>query len=531
MTALQIFGMTLFIIMALIAVVSFGIAIYRARIFIKNDDPHLDYRKEFKLFIILGIVFVVSFVTMMIAIYPFSKIPAKPYEIVQGIFGSLFTGLTLYVGVMSFLIHYYKKDLPSKLDKWLFKMLIISIPLFLVFFMVTTNGYAAYWTYPLVNGLNFKEGFVSPTSAGSPNIAWYALFILFGALFVYFLCDHKFYQQYGKHGILESVLLVAFPGGIISARIGYVIGNWNVQTGGAGTSFAERVASGDILSIFAIWEGGLTILAGALGGIIIGVAWFLWRKKQYSIWLALDIIVPSILIAQAIGRWGNFFNCEVHGNQVSDVYFRWLPTFILENSRYSKSFGFASDGNIYVPLFLIESITNMLGYFLIVNLFGNKLRKHTELGDLAFAYPIWYGLTRVIMEPMRTTADVMGEKGYWSWFWSIFFVVIGILAIALNHFIRMLIRKHKKTYKVKKNSLKEGIISTSVVFAISLTMIVLGSVFLAMSKPSLELINFNKGNFGIVILIVGLALLSVFLITIPKIIDGLKLKKNTDEEI
>ena len=103
------------------------------------------------------------------------------------------------------------------------------IPFMMIFFFIFTDGYAAYWTYPLVNGINFDSGFVSPDSSVSPNIAWYALCILGGALFVYFLCDHKMYIQYGKHGLFESTFLVAFPAGILGARLFYVIGNWNLE--------------------------------------------------------------------------------------------------------------------------------------------------------------------------------------------------------------------------------------------------------------------------------------------------------------
>ena len=153
--------------------------------------------------------------------------------------------------------------------------------------------------------------------------------------------------------------------------------------------------------MFAIWEGGLTILGGAITGIVVGVAWFLWRNKGYNIWLAIDIIVPTILVAQAVGRWGNFFNCEVHGIAMSSEYWKWLPKFILFNSQYSSVSGFAEAGQIYVPLFFIEFVANLLGYFVLAHLFGVKLRKYTQLGDLAFGYVMWYGMTRVLMEPLR----------------------------------------------------------------------------------------------------------------------------------
>ena len=145
------------------------------------------------------------------------------------------------------------------------KHLILSI-LFL------TEGYAAHVKYPLPNGLSFSKGFVTPDSGEGTNIAFYALCILSGAIYVYFICDHKLYLEYGKHGIVESTFLVAFPAGILGARIWYVIGNWNME-------FAGR----EWWAMFAIWEGGLTILGGAIMGIVVGVAWYMWRNKGYNI--------------------------------------------------------------------------------------------------------------------------------------------------------------------------------------------------------------------------------------------------------
>lgn len=523
---MQTFGLILFIITALAGTASLAYSIYLSINLVKNPQKHINLKEEFKKIIIFCLVFIVSFTLMMFAIYPWSKISAKWYEILQGLAGGFIFASSLSVGVNTFIIHYCKKELDKSVDKYLFRILMICIPIFVLSFFICTNGYADYWTYPLVNGISFSSGFVNPSN-GSPNLAWYAICILSGAIFVYLLCDHKFYIQYGQHGILESVLLTGFPAGIIGARIGYVIGNWNV---GGTSSFAYRVSHGDILSIIAIWEGGLTILGGAIGGILVGVLWFLWKKKQYNIWLAVDIIVPTILIAQAIGRWGNFFNCEVHGGLVDESYFQWLPRVIFQNAHYSKTYGWASEGKLFAPLFFIEGISNLLGYFVIAHLFGVKLRKYTELGDLAFAYPIWYGLTRLIMEPMRTEADVMGTKGYWSWFWSIAYVVIGILLIVGNHFIRHQLAKKKDNYTPKKSWFQPSLISSIIVVIISLSLIIVGSVLLSKTTPSDELLNLNQGNFGLVFLIFGITFLFILFISIPLLMESLKVRKQ-DEQI
>ena len=496
--------MILFIVSALIAVVALGVAIKVAVDFLKNTIPPLPFVKVLKRLLIIGGVFVVGFTTMMGSIYLWANIKPAAYEVVTSVFGSILTSSLGFISLFAFLFHYYgggeKKGITPHADKWMFTVLMAAFPLFLVAIFVLTEGYAYYCHYPLVNGLSFTKGFVNPESDVSPNLAFYALCILSGAIYVYFICDHKFYLQYGKHGILESTFLVAFPAGILGARIFYVVGNWNVEFAGQ-----------EWWKMFAIWEGGLTILGGAITGIVVGVAWFLWRNKGYNIWLAVDIIVPTILVAQAVGRWGNFFNCEVHGIQMSIEYWRWLPKFIQFNSQYSSVSGFAESGNIYVPLFFIECISNLFGYFVLAHLFGIRLRKYTQLGDLAFGYVMWYGMTRVIMEPLRDAAFNMGEDGYWSWIWSLVFVIGGALAIALNHLIRFLLSK--KSYDNKLRYL----IGTICVGVVSIALIVVAAILMSSSSFATKL-ALNQFNSGLIVLAIGISVLFGLLITLPPLL-------------
>ena len=488
----------LFYIFGIIAVIAFAIGVILSRKLIKNQLTTIDYKVALKPILYAGIAFTLSFTLMSVGLFGFIKEQVKWYEYLLGIAGGLILSLSIYVFLNTFMIHYYRKNLPSGLDKWLYRAMLISIPVMMVFLFVFLDGYAAYFTYPLVNGFNFEHGFVSIKSTYQPNIAFYALCILAGAVFVYFLCDHKMYVQYGKHGLLESTFLVAFPAGILGARLFYVIGNWSLE-------FANQ----PFWKVFAIWEGGLTILGGAIMGIVIGVAWFMWRNKGYSIFVAVDIIVPTILLAQAIGRWGNFFNCEVHGIEVSRQYFEWLPTVIVNNLAYSSASGDAVAGNIYVPLFLIESALNVGGYFIIAELFGRKLRKYTELGDLAFGYIIWYGLVRALLEPLRDGNYNMGQDGYWSWIWSVCFIAIGMALIAVNHIVRYLIKKHFNPNEGKPNKNTPYIITLVIFGVIALSGLIAGIVMMSTSTLPTKL-EFNQFTWGTFILIVaiGFALLS-----------------------
>ena len=324
--------MVLFIVSAVIAVVALGIGIYLSIQFVRSTIPPVPFRQLVKRLLIFSLVFTVAFTTMMSSIYLWGNIKPLAYELTAAIVGGILVGFLGYTSLFSFIIHYYgggeKKGITKVNDKWIFTILMAAFPLFLISIMFLTDGFANYVSYPLVNGISFSKGFVTPASPTGPNIAFYAICILSGAIYVYFLCDHKFYLQYGKHGILESTFLVAFPAGIIGARIFYVIGNW-------GKEFAGE----PWYKCFMIWEGGLTILGGALMGIVVGVAWFLWRNKGYNIWLAVDIIVPTILIAQAVGRWGNFFNIEVYGQLSPVSNWWWLPRFIVPKRAQNTAFG------------------------------------------------------------------------------------------------------------------------------------------------------------------------------------------------
>lgn len=496
--------MVLFIIAALASVIGVGIGVYWCVDYVKKLVPTIAFKKLLTRLMILVGGTSIMMVTMFCSIYLWAKISPKPHEMVCTIIGGLLFSVTALICLYSFILHYYVKPTNKeiKLDKILFIILMVLFPLMFVFIFLLSEGFANYLVYPLPNGINFTQGFVTPTK-GSANITFYALCILSGAVYVYLLCDHKFYIQYGKHGVLESTFFVAFPAGIIGARIFYVIGQFSSE-------FLPRFQDGEWWSIFAIWEGGLTILGGAITGIAVGVAWFMWRNKGYNIFYCIDIIVPTILIAQAVGRWGNYFNCEVHGVLTDVEYWKWLPTVIWKNMTYSSVNGFAPTGKMYVPLFLIEGIVNFLGYFVLAHLFGHPLRKYTEYGDLAFGYIIWYGLTRVFMEPLRDTAFNMGADGYWSWVWSMMFVLVGSLAIAGNHLIRYLINKKEALY-----SKKLYLISVIAFGVVGLILLITGAILMT-TNPFVLSIAFNGFNIGLILLVLGVATLSMEMHLLPK---------------
>ena len=508
----------------ILMVVSLVFLIVRYKNVLSNKMVNaINYKKELQLIIAGIIAFGLSMMIFFIGIPLKWLTPMDAGEWVLNVIGSLFSGVSFMTFVSAFILHYYRKDMPKKLDHYIYIIMIASFVLIFAFIWILSEGYARHMTYPLYNGLSFTDGIKFTTAlpgGGSPNIAWYALMILSGAVLVYFICDHLMYKEYGKHGLLESTFLVAFPAGIIGARIGYVIGNWNLE-------FAHR----DFYHVFAIWEGGLTIVSGAVVGIIVGVLWFKWRHKDMSVGKVVNIVVPSILIAQGVGRWGNFFNLEVHGEPVSMSLFSWLPSMIVNNMQYSSAApSLVGTDMIYAPLFIIEALVNFAGYFVLYFGVTRGLKKYVRGGDLAFGYIAWYGMTRVIMEPLRYGSFNMGDDGAWSWIWSIIYVALGIVLVVGNHVLWHFIDKKKNrlpeidTQKAELHK-RNSIIAIGVIGVVSLVLLVVGLVlFFTNTIPEgYSKIALVPHNIGLIMWIVGASLLTTFAIPVISLLEARKI--------
>lgn len=342
--------------------------------------------------------------------------------------GSYFMGSGFALLVATFILYYYRPDLEKNQRKLVRIILFASIPVFILGLYLLTQGIADYLTYPLANSISFKTGFGFPDNKDYGfTIAFYGIIIVSGAIVSYLISDHYFYKKYGKHGIIDTLLLVAFPAGLIGARLWYCF------------VLEPETFIKDFGKVFDIRQGGMAIMGGALFGIVFGVLFMLRFRKYVNIRFAMDVIIPTILIAQCIGRWGNFFNQEVYGGIVSKESISFLPRIIVNNMFIS--------GEYRLPLFLIEGIINFSGYFVIRYAVGKGLRKWLSLGDLAFCYIIWYGMTRAILEPLREGFTLnMGSSeafGYLqSWITAFAMILIGALGIVGCH-VYDYIRKRK----------------------------------------------------------------------------------------
>lgn len=428
-------GIFTLIMFFLLFIGGIGYTVYCMKQFKKSDRKELD-KKDFNHFLIANIALSLSGFLLVLSCMLLGSWQMQVAHVIMAMVGASLAISLAHLFWASFYFYFYYPELHKGQRKIAHILLYAAILPFIATFLLAGEGLAPYMSYPLVSGVavvssgfHWMDANHTYTYESGLRLPWYGVIILGGAVLAWKMSDHRFYQKYGRHGILDTCFLICFPAGILGARIWYVVGNWNGDVGGI-TPFAERIANGEWWSIFAIWEGGLTILGGAVGGILGGMIYMLLFRKYVDIRVPFDIVVPTILVAQAIGRWGNFFNHEVYGAVTDISAWPLLPTWIKYQMATGWTNGLPADGTMYVPLFLIEGLLNLAGYFIIAHLIPKLWKKGRALGDLAGFYMIWYGTVRIIMEPMRDPTFNMGTNGLWSVWNSMVYIIIGVAMVA-----------------------------------------------------------------------------------------------------
>lgn len=239
------------------------------------------------------------------------------------------------------------------------------------------------------------------------EIRWYSVLLLVAVIVgVILLIKEGRKYDYPKDFIFNLAFWVIIFG-FIGARIYYVIFNYKIYLN-------------DPISILKIWEGGLAIHGGLLGGILTLIIYC--KKYNVRILKMTDMITISLLLAQAIGRWGNFFNGEAHGGATTlyALQSKNVPEFIIN--------GMQINGVYYEPTFFYESMWCLIGA--IVLLIAKKY-KYLKVGQLTGVYLIWYSLGRFFIEAMRTDSlMIAGFKA--AQIVSVILIVIGLIIIFIT---------------------------------------------------------------------------------------------------
>lgn len=242
---------------------------------------------------------------------------------------------------------------------------------------------------------------------GNLTVTWYAIFILSGIMVAYILINKESKKYNISSSFVSNLIFWCVIFGIIGARIYYVLFNLDYYMQ-------------DPIEIIKIWNGGLAIHGGIIAGIITLVVYC--KKYKINILKMTDIACVGVIIAQAIGRWGNFFNGEAHGGIVSRAFLEnlHLPNFIIEGMHIGKYY--------YAPTYLYESILNVIGFILLIII--RKFKK-TKLGNITALYLIWYGIVRFIIESMRTDSLLLGNMRI-AQLISIIMIIIGIIMLIVT---------------------------------------------------------------------------------------------------
>jgi phosphatidylglycerol:prolipoprotein diacylglycerol transferase len=239
---------------------------------------------------------------------------------------------------------------------------------------------------------------------GPIAVHWYGVIIGFGVILGLWLANKEGNKRNIPSGTISDLIILALPIALICARTYYVLFEW---------SYYKSHPS----EIIAIWQGGIAIHGGIIGAVLTTV-WFC-KKRKISFWKIADILAPSLLLGQAIGRWGNFMNQEAHGGPVSKSFLEslHLPNFIINQMNIN--------GVYYQPTFLYESIWNLTGVIILILLRKFDYRR----GEIFLTYLIWYSIGRFFVEGLRTDSLMLTSHIRIAQLISIVFVIVSSIFV------------------------------------------------------------------------------------------------------
>ncbi|MDD7292835.1 MAG: prolipoprotein diacylglyceryl transferase [Clostridiaceae bacterium] len=247
-----------------------------------------------------------------------------------------------------------------------------------------------------------KEFSVSNTlNLGFTTVRWYGAIIAFGFLLAVLFGGRIAYKWKINLDKMIDVLLYGTIGGILGARLYYVAFKWDY--------YGQHLSD-----IFKIWEGGLAIYGGIIGGIL--AAFIVCKIEKLNFFNLLDMVSMSLLIGQGIGRWGNYANQEAFGSITNKNWGMMSDTVAEYVSRNASYFGldnvdnvkqYIADNNLFVhPTFFYESVWCILGFF-VLYIIMKKRRKFS--GQLFLCYGVWYGFGRMVLEGLRSDSLYIGN--------------------------------------------------------------------------------------------------------------------------
>jgi len=231
---------------------------------------------------------------------------------------------------------------------------------------------------------------------GPVAIRWYGLLIATAVLLGVTVARWLAKQRQVDPELMSDLVLWMVIGAIPGARLYYVLFEWDQY-------------AGNPVQALAIWQGGIAIHGALIGGTL--AALIFARLKQVSFWQLADLATPAVILGQAIGRWGNFFNSEAFGRPTDLPWKLFIPEKILVSGRnfFPRPSQFA-DVAYYHPTFLYESLWNISVFALLLFLFFRGLsgKLNLKLGAIACTYILCYSLGRIWIEGLRMDSLMLG---------------------------------------------------------------------------------------------------------------------------
>ena len=247
---------------------------------------------------------------------------------------------------------------------------------------------------------------------GPIKIYWYSICIFIGIILGSILLFKEVKKRNIDEDKIVNLIFIGLISAFIGARLYYVLFNFNV--------YKENP-----IDIFKVWEGGLAIHGGIIAAIIVILIYS--KKHKMNFYELLDLLVVSLILGQAIGRWGNFFNQEAYGGPTTLLKLKELgiPNFVI-NGMYIPSF---NKSILVEPTFYYESCWDLLVFITLILV--RKFYKNLKIGNLTSLYLIMYSFGRFFIEGLRTDSLMLGKIRV-AQLVSIILIIIGFITLITN---------------------------------------------------------------------------------------------------
>jgi prolipoprotein diacylglyceryl transferase len=253
-------------------------------------------------------------------------------------------------------------------------------------------------------------------NSGPIHARWYGLLLALGVLIAGWIARREFRRRGMDPELAYSIAVWGVPFGLAGARLYHVITDWD--------AFRH-----DLSQVPAIWNGGLSIFGAVLGGML--GTWIGCRRVKLPFWKVADCIAPGLVLAQALGRWGNYFNQELYGKPTDRP---WG----VEIDPQHRVAPYQNDAT-FQPTFLYESILNLI-VFVVLLRFSRRYWNRVPAGTVFALYVALYDLYRMPLETLKIdTADIILGQRINFWVSAVLFV-IGLVA-----FVLLFRRRHAPT--------------------------------------------------------------------------------------